>query len=196
VAHPNLTVADGIPADLSPYEFIFLDSVNKLGLSARDLEKLKSENKGKSFIYIFQATKAGKFKGNNEFQHDVDVVIEVPEKGKAIQFGRFNQGGELQIFAEKAGDSLPAEKNVPMLAGLNKKGMKEKYPAWTKPKHLNAKDHDDLKTIYRLYKEGKLKEAMQFASWECDTIIREQIPNEMWEKMGGKLTKSAASLIK
>jgi hypothetical protein len=28
----------------------------------------------------------------------VDVVIEVPEKGKAIQMGRFNQGGEIDIF--------------------------------------------------------------------------------------------------
>jgi len=100
VAHENLTVADGIPSDLSMYDFIFLDSVNKLGLTSKDLEKLKTENKGKSFIYIFQATKAGKFKGNNEFQHDVDVVIEVPKIGKAIQYGRYNQGGETDIFPE------------------------------------------------------------------------------------------------
>lgn len=100
VAHENLTVADGIPPSLADYDFIFLDSVNKLGLTSKDLEKLKTENKGKSFIYIFQATKAGKFKGNNEFQHDVDVVIEVPERGKAIQYGRFNQGGDINIFPE------------------------------------------------------------------------------------------------
>lgn len=95
-----MTVADGIPPSLADYDFIFLDSVNKLGLTSKDLEKLKTENKGKSFIYIFQATKAGKFKGNNEFQHDVDVVIEVPERGKAIQYGRFNQGGDINIFPE------------------------------------------------------------------------------------------------
>ena len=100
VAHENLTVADGIPADLSPYDFIFLDSVNKLGLTPGDLERLKTANKGKSFIYVFQATKAGKFKGNNEFQHDVDVVIEVPEIGKAVQYGRFNQGGATDIFPD------------------------------------------------------------------------------------------------
>lgn len=101
VAHENLTVADGIPADLSPYDFVFLDSVNKLGLTPKDLEKLKSQNKGKSFIYVFQATKGGKFKGNNEFQHDVDVVIEVPIRGRATQYGRFNQGGEMDIFTKE-----------------------------------------------------------------------------------------------
>ena len=34
----------------------------------------------------------------NQFQHDVDAVIEVPELGKAVQFSRFNQGGEMNIF--------------------------------------------------------------------------------------------------
>lgn len=98
VAHENLFVSDALPKDLAPYDFVFLDSVNKIGLTPKDLENLKASNKGKSFIYVFQATKGGKFKGNNEFQHDVDVVIEIPEQGKATQYGRFNQGGEMNIF--------------------------------------------------------------------------------------------------
>lgn len=98
VAHPNLFVASVLPEDLSPYDFIFLDSVNKLGLSPEDLTHLKSSNPTKSFIFIFQTTKMGAFRGANTFQHDVDVVIEVPEKGKAVQMGRFNQGGEINIF--------------------------------------------------------------------------------------------------
>jgi DNA adenine methylase len=100
VAHPNLFVSDFLPEDLSAYDFIILDSVNKLGLTSKDLEKLKADNKGKSFVFIFQTTKEGKFRGTNEFQHDVDVVIEVPEPGKAVQFGRFNQGGEVDIFRD------------------------------------------------------------------------------------------------
>lgn len=100
VAHPDLVVADAIPEDLSGYEFIFLDSINKLGLTPQDLERLKLQNKGKSFVYIFQVNKSGAFKGSNTFQHDVDVVVELPEIGKAIQYGRFNQGGELNVFPE------------------------------------------------------------------------------------------------
>jgi DNA adenine methylase len=99
VANPNLFVSDFLPEDLSGYDFIILDSVNRLGLSPEDLLDLKAANPGKSFIFIFQTTKEGKFRGGNEFQHDVDIVIEVPEQGKAIQFGRFNQGGEINIFA-------------------------------------------------------------------------------------------------
>jgi len=91
-------VSDFLPDDLSEYDFIILDSVNRMGLSPEDLQELKAKNAGKSFIFIFQTTKEGKFRGGNEFQHDVDVVIEVPEQGKAIQFGRFNQGGEIDIF--------------------------------------------------------------------------------------------------
>jgi len=98
VKHPNLFVASLLPTDLTSYDFIFLDSVSKLGLAPEGLNKLKVQNPSKSFIFIFQSTKDGKFRGANTFQHDVDVVIEVPEKGKAVQMGRFNQGGEMQIF--------------------------------------------------------------------------------------------------
>ncbi len=99
VAHPDLYVSDYLPSDLSNYDFVFLDSVNKLGLSPEDLEGIKHKYPDTSFIYIFQTTKQGNFRGGNEFQHDVDVVIEVPEKGKAVQFGRFHQGGAINIFS-------------------------------------------------------------------------------------------------
>lgn len=98
VAHPNLFVSSFLPSSLDGYDFIFLDSVNRLGLEPTDLNKLKADNPTKSFIFIFQSTKDGNFRGANSFQHDVDAVIEVPQKGKALQMGRFNQGGEIEIF--------------------------------------------------------------------------------------------------
>ena len=98
VKHPNLYVSAFLPDRLKGYSFVILDSVNKLGLNPEDLTKLKIDNPGVSFVFVFQSTKEGNFRGNNGFQHDVDVVIEVPEKGRAVQFGRFNQGGETRIF--------------------------------------------------------------------------------------------------
>ncbi|MBS1745536.1 MAG: hypothetical protein JST21_05150, partial [Bacteroidetes bacterium] len=98
VAHPNLYVASKLPEDLFAYDFVFLDSVNRLGLKPEDLNRITMLNPTKSFIGIFQSTKDGNFRGANSFQHDVDIVIDVPEKGKAVQMGRFNQGGEIEIF--------------------------------------------------------------------------------------------------
>lgn len=97
VAHHNLFVAEEIPSDLTPYDFIFFDSVNKLDLSTGDLETLRHNYPSKSFLYIFQTTKEGNFREANEFQHDLDVVIQVPEKGLAVQNGRFNQGSECEF---------------------------------------------------------------------------------------------------
>jgi hypothetical protein len=98
VKHPNLYVASELPSNLYMYDYIFLDSVNKLGLKPEDLSRIKASHPDKSFIYVFQTTKSGAFRGANTFQHDVDSVIEVPERGKAVQYGRFNQGGEMDIF--------------------------------------------------------------------------------------------------
>lgn len=98
VAHPNLDVSSYLPADILKYDFVFLDSVNRLGLDPDTLNGLRAQNPQKSFVFIFQSTKDGNFRGANAFQHDVDIVIEVPELGKAVQFGRFNQGGQIEIF--------------------------------------------------------------------------------------------------
>jgi hypothetical protein len=98
VAHPSLFVSEELPANLDRYDFIFLDSVNRLGLIPTDLVRLKSDHPSKSFVFVFQSTKDGNFRGSNSFQHDVDIVVEIPEKGKAIQNGRFNQGGRMDIF--------------------------------------------------------------------------------------------------
>jgi hypothetical protein len=98
VEHPNLFVSNYLMDDLTPYQYIFLDSVTSLHFSSEDLKMLENNNIGKSFIYVHQVNKAGKARGTNEFVHNVDIVIEIPERGKAIQFGRFNQGGEMEIF--------------------------------------------------------------------------------------------------
>ncbi len=98
VAHPNLDVASLLPDNLAPYDFIFIDSVTRMNLKPEELTKLEQAYPTKAFVYVFQTTKEGRFRGANSFQHNVDVVIEVPEKGRAVQMGRFNQGGEIQIF--------------------------------------------------------------------------------------------------
>jgi len=100
VANPNLDLSDHLPDDLSKYSFVFIDSVTKLGLTPDDLTKLEKKYPATSFIYIFQVRKDGAFRGRNDFQHNVDIVIEVPQKGLAVQYGRYNQGGEMQIFDE------------------------------------------------------------------------------------------------
>ena len=102
VQNPNLDVSDFLPNDLSQYQFVFIDSISKLGLTPEDLTQLKKQYPKVSFIYIFQVTKEGAFRGRNDFQHDVDIVIEVPKPGLAIQYGRYNQGGEMEIFNEVA----------------------------------------------------------------------------------------------
>lgn len=200
VKHENLFVSDYLPTDLSKYQFVILDSVNNLGLSPQDLQMLKRKNPGKSFIFIFQTTKDGKFKGANSYQHDVDVVIEVPERGKAVQFGRFNQGGEMSIFNDasvvetgelngvrKSRKNLEVPKKVSNVDTMKKKQKQE--VDWTEPKHLNHSDWRDLKLVKKYYDEGDFKQAMNYAS-RLETIVREEIPSKIWVEIGGELTQT------
>lgn len=93
--HPNLHFAEELPKNLQNYGFVFIDSVSRAGMELSDMIKLKNKYPRTSFIFIFHATKDGKFKGGNELAHEVDAIIEV-ENGIAKGKGRFGQG-EIEV---------------------------------------------------------------------------------------------------
>lgn len=95
--HPNLVIAEKLPDDLSQFQFVFIDSVSKAGLTTDDLTRLHKENPKTAFIFIFHTTKEGNFRGKQDFAHDVDVIIEV-EDGVAKANGRFGAGGKTEAF--------------------------------------------------------------------------------------------------
>jgi predicted ATP-dependent serine protease len=96
--HPNLVIAEKLPEDLSPFQFVFIDSVTKAGLTTDDLTLLRKENPKTAFIYIFHTTKEGNFRGKQGFAHDVDIIINVVD-GFAKANGRYGVEGIISIFS-------------------------------------------------------------------------------------------------
>jgi hypothetical protein len=97
IEHPRLFMSDTLPTNLTPYEFIFIDSINKIGLGEQEISALKKQYPKKNFIFIAQSTKNGNYKGSEGIKHEVDTVVEV-ESGIAKGYGRFNPEGEITIF--------------------------------------------------------------------------------------------------
>ena len=67
---------------------------------------------------------------------------------------------------------------------------------WTEPAHLRPIDWSRLKRIKELYEQGSMKEAMNFAMFSCDTVIREEVPPHIWVAMGGTLTKAGEEKLR
>lgn len=67
-------------------------------LSGESNDRFRGCFKRMRLLYIFQTTKDGNHKGAMEDKHNVDVVIEVPERVVATPYGRYNQGGEMKMF--------------------------------------------------------------------------------------------------
>ena len=63
-------------------------------------------------------------------------------------------------------------------------------PKWNlKPdQYLKKTDWEDLAFVKEMYDKGNYDSAMNFAS-NLDTIVREEIPPEVWRELGGELTK-------
>ena len=66
---------------------------------------------------------------------------------------------------------------------------------WTEPTHLELRDWAILKRIKQLHQEGKLQEAMAVAR-STDTIVREEIPPQIWLDIGGTLTPTGLEKLR
>lgn len=94
IHHRNLFVVDAMPKKFDGYDVVFIDSVNSAGYEPEDLRKLDTS---KSYVYVFQCTKEGNFRGSQEFEHDVDTSIVVEDmKAHAVK-NRFGGNGEISV---------------------------------------------------------------------------------------------------
>lgn len=92
----NVFVSEGMPKSFDGYDVILIDSVNALGLKPECLQKLY--NLKKIVLLVFQSTKTGLFKGDSEFEHDVDISIEVKDGIATQRKNRFGGSGIYKVF--------------------------------------------------------------------------------------------------
>jgi hypothetical protein len=81
------------------YSFVFIDSINRAGISDEILETIKAENPTKSIVSIVQATKGGNFKGDQALTHNCGFIIKVID-GIAHHEGRYGPESKIEIFKE------------------------------------------------------------------------------------------------
>jgi predicted ATP-dependent serine protease len=79
------------------FDFVFVDSVNYIKITPQQVEDLKHESPNTAFVTIQQATKDGKHKGEQDFAHNCDTIVEVRD-GVATQRGRFQEESYLEVF--------------------------------------------------------------------------------------------------
>jgi len=73
------------------YNFIVIDSLDTLGISAEQLRELRTINDKVGFITISQSTKDGKMRGSNEIAHDADIVVVVENGVATTKKNRFKE---------------------------------------------------------------------------------------------------------
>jgi predicted ATP-dependent serine protease len=84
--HPNLFITKTLPSRLVEYDFIFCDSANSMQLDVPKFEQTAKLYPRLSWVLMFQTTKDGKFLGEKNWQHVVDVEnILRKRQGKSIE---------------------------------------------------------------------------------------------------------------
>lgn len=85
---------------IKDYDFIFIDSVNELGFDPDEVGKsiIEGRQNQTSIVFIYRATKDGKYKGLSENEHLVDVSIKVESGLTMNQKNRFGGKGRMNVF--------------------------------------------------------------------------------------------------
>jgi len=106
--HPGIDISpENLPQDLTIYDYVIVDSVTAFGYNPTVLERLKDQNPTVSFVWIFQSTKDGNFRGSKDFEHLVDVSIIVNELGFArAEKSRFGGIETIRAFPEATADKI------------------------------------------------------------------------------------------
>jgi len=84
--------------DLSPYDFVVLDSVNDLGLKPNDFKTIVKQYSPKGYILNLQHTKAGQFKGGKDWEHIPAIVGAVSKGIVSLTKNRYGQKNTLNFF--------------------------------------------------------------------------------------------------
>jgi len=87
-----------IPADLHKFDYLFIDSVNRLGFSLEEFRQIADECHNLAVVYIMQVTKTGVFKGKADWEHEADIVVTMANGVAAAQKNRYKELTEIEIF--------------------------------------------------------------------------------------------------
>ncbi|MFQ3578548.1 MAG: ParB N-terminal domain-containing protein [Bacteroidales bacterium] len=96
VTSPLIDIAGEMPSDVSKYQAIFIDSVTSTNLTPQEIENLYK--KGKTVIFVMQATKIGTYKGKSDYQHISDVFLQVDAGKATTEKSRYGGSGTVEIF--------------------------------------------------------------------------------------------------
>lgn len=95
--HKEIVFRGSCPDDVSQYDFVFVDSVNRAGIDVEKAEQMKAHNPVVSFVWVLQATKDGNFRGSQEWTHNADIIVRVDENNTATAQGRYGYG-QMNVF--------------------------------------------------------------------------------------------------
>ncbi len=103
-AVPNLYFAEKLPDDknfLKQIDVLMIDSVNSIGMSNDELEKLKSSNTNLSTVSLLMSYKSGDtYKGDSDFGHNAQAVFKVAAGKWKAEKNRFGGSEEVDIDFE------------------------------------------------------------------------------------------------
>jgi predicted ATP-dependent serine protease len=96
--HHRLRFTDRIDTpEMRDAQLVVIDSVSEDDMSPDAIKDLRRKHPRTGFLFVFHATKDGKFRGATTYEHAVDIVIKVADGIASNDKNRFGSKGEMPV---------------------------------------------------------------------------------------------------
>lgn len=89
---------DKIAKAAKDFKLVIIDSINHIGLSVEEFEKIRDKAPNTAFVAIMQSTKDGDFKGTQEWAHNCDIIIEMKRMTAYQTKSRFAPPANIKVI--------------------------------------------------------------------------------------------------
>ena len=97
-ADKNLDFSEDLEkVNLNHYDFLFIDSIQRLGMSLTAFKALRKKYPHLAVVLIGQVNKKGQMKGAQEWEHETGATVEVDREKAVTTKNRYNGLGEMKI---------------------------------------------------------------------------------------------------
>lgn len=87
-----------IISDSKRFDLLVIDSINNLGLTPDDIDKIREANPKLAVLAIMQSTKDGTFKGDQRFKHDCDIFLKCNRPKVYQTKSRYSPPSDIVVF--------------------------------------------------------------------------------------------------
>lgn len=144
IVSERLFFASDLSKPLDDYDFVIIDSVNDLGVTLSEFQKMRETYPLTAFVVVLQHTKSGDYRGGKDWEHEVEIGAEVIDGVIYVYRNRYGVKGILDIFEPISATKSDDESDSDEMPDIEQAREAARENRKKKKRNIRKNPHDGL----------------------------------------------------